>query len=113
MTALPIDPPQPDEDDPIVPPSPPTPRPEPDPFPPDEPPPAAPPDEPAPAPQTPPPGHRHDSRSATDLTNAGASWVDEKVVVEDELVSSRAPDDLPAFCDAIVDEFSCGGNRSR
>jgi protease I len=33
----------------------------------------------------------------TDLTNAGADWVDEEVVVDDNLVTSRKPDDLPAF----------------
>ena len=34
----------------------------------------------------------------TDLTNAGATWVDQEVVVDGGLVSSRKPDDLPAFC---------------
>src|SRR3954465_9718854 len=34
----------------------------------------------------------------TDLRNAGANWVDEEVVVDQGLVSSRKPDDLPAFC---------------
>jgi len=32
-----------------------------------------------------------------DLTNAGAQWVDEEVVVDDGLVTSRTPEDLPAF----------------
>ena len=44
----------------------------------------------------------------TDLRNAGANWVDEEVVVDQGLVSSRNPDDLPAFCDKIVEEF-CEG----
>ncbi len=42
----------------------------------------------------------------TDLKNAGANWVDEEVVVEDGLVTSRKPDDLPAFNKAMVQEFS-------
>jgi protease I len=44
----------------------------------------------------------------TDLRNAGAEWVDEECVVDAGLVSSRNPDDLPAFCDKIVEEF-CEG----
>ncbi|MGH3496393.1 MAG: type 1 glutamine amidotransferase domain-containing protein [Nocardioidaceae bacterium] len=39
----------------------------------------------------------------TDLTNAGASWVDEELVVDGSLITSRKPDDLPAFCAALVD----------
>jgi protease I len=42
----------------------------------------------------------------TDLRRAGANVVDEQVVVDGNLVSSRMPDDLPAFCEAIVREFS-------
>jgi protease I len=42
----------------------------------------------------------------TDLENAGATWVDEEVHVDGELVSSRKPDDLPAFCREIVQAFS-------
>jgi len=42
----------------------------------------------------------------TDLRRAGAEIVDEEVVVDGNLISSRNPDDLPAFCDAIVREFS-------
>jgi protease I len=34
---------------------------------------------------------------ATDLSNAGATWVDEEVVVDGALVTSRKPDDIPAF----------------
>lgn len=44
----------------------------------------------------------------TDLENAGATWVDEEVVVDNGLVSSRNPDDLPAFCTKIVEEFAEG-----
>jgi len=38
----------------------------------------------------------------TDLRNAGANWVDEEVVVDGNLVTSRKPDDLPAFCDRLI-----------
>jgi protease I len=44
----------------------------------------------------------------TDLRNAGAEWVDEEVVVDEGLVSSRKPDDLPAFNAKIVEEFAEG-----
>jgi protease I len=39
----------------------------------------------------------------SDLTNAGAKWVDEQVVRDGTLVTSRKPDDLPAFCKEIID----------
>jgi protease I len=42
----------------------------------------------------------------TDIRNAGGNVVDEEVVVDRGLVSSRSPDDLPAFCAAIVHEFA-------
>jgi protease I len=42
----------------------------------------------------------------TDLRNAGAEWVDEEVVVDGKLVTSRKPDDLPAFNDAMVELFA-------
>jgi protease I len=42
----------------------------------------------------------------TDLRNSGAEVVDEEVVIDANITSSRSPDDLPAFCDAIVREFS-------
>jgi protease I len=41
-----------------------------------------------------------------DLANAGADWVDEAVVVDKGLVTSRNPDDLPVFCDAAIAAFS-------
>jgi protease I len=39
----------------------------------------------------------------TDFNNAGAEWVDEQLVVDGPLISSRKPDDLPAFCNALID----------
>ena len=42
----------------------------------------------------------------TDLRNAGADWVDEEVVVDGNLITSRKPDDLDAFTAAIVEEFA-------
>ena len=44
----------------------------------------------------------------TDIRNAGGNWVDEEVHVDSGLVSSRKPDDLPAFCAKIVEEFAEG-----
>src|SRR3989440_4134680 len=44
----------------------------------------------------------------TDIRNAGGNWVDEEVVVDGGLVSSRKPDDLPAFCAKLVEEFAEG-----
>ncbi len=44
----------------------------------------------------------------TDLKNAGARWVDEEVVVDQGLVSSRTPDDLPAFNAKVVEEIAEG-----
>jgi protease I len=41
----------------------------------------------------------------TDLRNAGATWVDEEVVVDGNLTTSRNPDDLDAFCAAMVEQF--------
>lgn len=42
----------------------------------------------------------------TDLKNAGANWVDEQVVVDGNLTTSRKPDDLPAFNKKIVEQFA-------
>ncbi len=42
----------------------------------------------------------------TDLKNAGANWVDEEVVVDNGLITSRSPKDLPAFNKKIVEEFA-------
>jgi len=44
----------------------------------------------------------------TDLRNAGGNWVDEEVVVDAGLVTSRKPDDIPAFNSKIVEEFAEG-----
>jgi protease I len=43
-----------------------------------------------------------------DLRNAGADWVDEEVVVDRGLVTSRKPDDLPAFCERMIETFAAG-----
>jgi len=42
----------------------------------------------------------------TDIRNAGGSWVDEEVVNDDGIITSRNPDDLPAFCKTLVEEFA-------
>jgi protease I len=42
----------------------------------------------------------------TDLKNAGAEWVDEEVVVDGNIVSSRKPDDIPAFNQEMIKSFS-------
>jgi protease I len=47
----------------------------------------------------------------TDIRNAGGTWVDEKVRVDQGLVTSRKPDDLPAFCTKMVEEFAEGPHR--
>ncbi len=44
----------------------------------------------------------------TDLRNAGADWVDEQVVVDNGLVTSRKPDDIPAFNGKMIEEFAEG-----
>ena len=47
----------------------------------------------------------------TDIRNAGGNWVDQEVVVDQGLVTSRKPDDLPAFCSKIVEEFAEGKHQ--
>jgi protease I len=44
----------------------------------------------------------------TDLLNSGARWVDREVVVDGNLITSRNPGDLPAFCDAILRQLAEG-----
>jgi len=44
----------------------------------------------------------------TDLRNAGANWVDEEVVTDQGLVTSRKPDDIPAFNKKMIEEFAEG-----
>ncbi len=46
----------------------------------------------------------------TDLENAGAIWVDKEVVVDDGLVTSRNPGDIPIFCEKMVEEFAKGSS---
>lgn len=48
-----------------------------------------------------------------DLTNAGAVWVDEPVVTDRGLVTSRKPDDLDAFCRKMIEEFREGRHQAR
>lgn len=49
----------------------------------------------------------------TDLRNAGATVVDEAVVVDDGLVTSRKPDDIPDFCEKMIEEFAEGRHRGQ
>jgi protease I len=44
----------------------------------------------------------------TDLVNAGAEWVDREVVTDEGLVTSRRPDDVPAFSSKMLEEFAEG-----
>ncbi|MGM1018154.1 MAG: type 1 glutamine amidotransferase domain-containing protein [Actinomycetota bacterium] len=50
---------------------------------------------------------------ATDLRNAGAEWVDEEVIVDAGFVSSRTPDDLPAFNAKLVEEIGEGKHEGQ
>lgn len=47
----------------------------------------------------------------TDLINAGAKWVDREVVADNGLVTSRKPDDIPAFNQKMIEEFAEGKHR--
>lgn len=49
----------------------------------------------------------------TDLRNAGANWVDEEVVVDEGFVTSRTPDDLPAFNAKVLEEISEGTHAAQ
>jgi len=49
----------------------------------------------------------------TDLKNAGANWVDREVVVDNGLVTSRKPDDIPAFNRKMIEEFEEGRHEER
>jgi protease I len=49
----------------------------------------------------------------TDIRNAGGEWVNEEVVVDEGLVTSRSPDDLPAFCRKLVEELAEGVHERR
>jgi len=49
----------------------------------------------------------------TDLENAGAVWVDEECVCDRGLITSRTPDDLPAFCAKAIEEFAEGKHADR
>lgn len=48
-----------------------------------------------------------------DLENAGAKWTDSEVVVDNGLVTSRNPDDLPAFCDKVIEEIREGKHEKQ
>ena len=49
----------------------------------------------------------------TDIRNAGGEWVDEEVVVDDGIITSRKPDDIPAFNDSMIEEFAEGRHPAR
>jgi protease I len=50
---------------------------------------------------------------STDLRNAGANWVDKEVVVDGGLVTSRKPDDIPAFNEKMIEEFAEGAHAKQ
>ncbi len=49
----------------------------------------------------------------TDVINAGGKWEDSEVVTDQGLVTSRNPDDLPAFCDKVIEEIAEGRHTAR
>jgi protease I len=49
----------------------------------------------------------------TDIRNAGGNWVDEEVVVDEGIVTSRKPDDIPAFNKKMIEEFAEGRHERR
>ncbi len=49
----------------------------------------------------------------TDLRNAGAQWVDREVVIDQGIVTSRKPDDIPAFNKKMIEEFAEGRHQQR
>jgi len=49
----------------------------------------------------------------SDLINAGAKWVDREVVSDNGLVTSRKPDDIPAFNEKMIEEFAEGTHRAQ
>ena len=49
----------------------------------------------------------------TDIRNAGGTWVDEEVVVDAGLISSRNPGDLPAFCARLIEEIAAGDDAGQ
>jgi protease I len=49
----------------------------------------------------------------TDIENAGGTWVDEEIVVDRGLFTSRRPDDLPAFCAKLVEEVAEGAHAEQ
>jgi protease I len=49
----------------------------------------------------------------TDITNAGAEWIDREVVVDDRLVTSRKPDDIPAFNREVIKLFATARSSAR
>jgi protease I len=46
----------------------------------------------------------------TDIRNAGGNWVDKEVVVDGGLITSRKPDDIPAFCEKMIEEITEGSH---